>query len=192
MSLLPQAHALRATAFAFDAQRGKLPIPEDPHRSPEPTSVSRQISELSKLIADLNDEVLVWTAHDHATPDDARVATAFAAALEPAGRAVAALGTVSHQLAFMDHTWARRHQPDVRDVHEHIPDVIEDALADANTALQDAATVLHAAATSIAQPALRLKAALSRTTTAVTKPSPIPTGRPATANPVAPTPTRGR
>jgi hypothetical protein len=123
---------------------------------------------------------------------DARVATAFAAALEPAGRAVAALGTVSHQLAFLDHTWSRRNQPDVRDVHEHIPAVIEDALADANTTLQDAATVLHAAATSIAQPALRLQAALSRTTTAVTKPSPIPTTGSAPAHLVTPKPTRGR
>ena len=35
---------------AFDAQRGKLPVLGDPHRSPDVVAVSRQISELGKLI----------------------------------------------------------------------------------------------------------------------------------------------
>jgi hypothetical protein len=184
------AHALRAAAFAFDAQRGKLPVAGDPHRSPELTFVSRQIAELSKLVTDLTDEVASRAARDSTAPGDTRVATAFAAALEPAGQAIAALGTVSHQLAFADHTWSRRHEPDVHEVHEQIPDVIQDALAEADTALQDAATALHSAA--IAQPTLRLKAALSRTAAAVANPSRLPTTGPAPANPRAAAATRGR
>ncbi|WP_269858011.1 hypothetical protein [Streptomyces sp. RPT161] len=186
------AHALRAAAFAFDAQRGKLPVAGDPHRSPEPTFVSRQIAELSTLVTDLSEEVASRAVHDSTAPADARVATAFAAALEPAGQAIAALGTVSHQLAFVDHTWARRHEPGVRDVHGRIPHVIEDALSEAHTALQDASTALHSAATLIAQPTLRLKAALSRTTTAIAKPSTVRTAGPAPAAPLAAAATRGR
>ena len=192
MSSPSPAHTLRAAAFAFDAQRGKLPVAADPHRSPEPTFVSRQISELGKLVADLSDEVASRAVYDSTAPGEARVATAFAAALEPAGQAIAALGTVSHQLAFVDHTWARRHEPDLRDVHDRIPEVIEDALAEADTALQDAATALHSAATSIAQPTLRLKAALSRTPTVVANSSRVPTTGPAPATPRAAATTRAR
>ncbi|GAA3168097.1 MULTISPECIES: hypothetical protein [Streptomyces] len=58
------ALALRATASAFDAQRAKLPIEGDPHRSPDGVSVARQISELGKLITNLGNDVLFRTA-DH-------------------------------------------------------------------------------------------------------------------------------
>jgi hypothetical protein len=78
---LSDALALRATAFAFDAQRGKLPVPGDPHRSPDVVAVARQISELGKLVTDLGDEVLFRAADQGQAPHTARVITDFAAAV---------------------------------------------------------------------------------------------------------------
>ncbi|MGW9131974.1 hypothetical protein [Streptomyces sp. NPDC055681] len=49
---ISDALALRATATAFDTQRGKLPVPADPHRSPDAVAVARQISEFGELITD--------------------------------------------------------------------------------------------------------------------------------------------
>ncbi|MFM9706532.1 hypothetical protein [Streptomyces galilaeus] len=87
---ISDALALRATASAFDAQRGKLPVPGDPHRSPDAVAVALQISELGKLIADLGDEVLFRAAGQDQAPRTARVITSFAAAVEPAGEAASA------------------------------------------------------------------------------------------------------
>ncbi|MDX3775983.1 hypothetical protein [Streptomyces europaeiscabiei] len=172
---ISDALALRATASAFDAQRGKLPVPGDPHRSPDAVAVARQISELGELITDLGDEVLFRAAGQDQAPHTARVITSFAAAVEPAGEAASALGAVAHQLAFLNQTESLRDQPDARDAREAAVRVLEDALATADAALHDGANSLHSASATVSPPSVRLQAARSRsTTTAPTLGSPPP------------------
>jgi len=172
---ISDALALRATASAFDAQRGKLPVPGDPHRSPDAAAVARQISELGKLITDLGDEVLFRAADQDQAPHTARVTTSFAAAVEPAGEAASALGAVAHQLAFLNQTESLRDQPDARDAREAAVGVVEDALATADAALRDGANSLHSASATVSPPSVRLQAARSRsTTTAPASGSPPP------------------
>ncbi|MFJ5105116.1 hypothetical protein [Streptomyces sp. NPDC088554] len=112
------ALALRATASAFDAQRGKLPIPGDPHRSPDSAAVARQISELGTLISNLGDEVLFRVVDQDQEAHTARVITSFAAAVGPASEAASALGAVAHQLSFLNQTEHLRDQPDAMDARE--------------------------------------------------------------------------
>ncbi|MFG3289815.1 hypothetical protein ACGF3G_13565 [Streptomyces sp. NPDC048179] len=162
---ISDALALRATASAFDAQRGKLPVPGDPHRSPDAVAVARQISELGKLIADLGDEVLFRAADQDLAPHSARVITNFAAAVEPAGEAASALGAVAHQLAFLNQTENLRDQPDARDAREAAARVMEEALATADAALHDGSNSLHSASAAIAPPSVRLQTARSRSAT---------------------------
>ncbi|MGW7730870.1 hypothetical protein [Streptomyces canus] len=170
-SPLSDALALRATASAFDAQRGKLPVPADPHRSPDAVAVARQISELGKLITELGDEVLLR-------------ATNFAAAVEPAGEAASALGAVAHQLAFLNQTASLLDQPDARDAREAAVQVMEEALATADAALHDGANSLHSASATVSRPSVRLQAARSRSATIAPAPgSPPPGGTTAVAAP---------
>ncbi|MEU9155727.1 hypothetical protein AB0D59_35560 [Streptomyces sp. NPDC048417] len=171
---LSDALALRATASAFDAQRGKLPVPGDPHRSPDAFAVARQISELGKLITDLGDEVLFRAADQDHAPHTARVITSFAAAVEPAGEAASALGAMAHQLAFLNQTESLRDQPDARDTREAAVRVMEDALATAEAALHDGANSLHSASATVSPPSVRLQAARSRSTTATPAPGSPP------------------
>ncbi|MFD0507118.1 hypothetical protein ACFQ0G_38735 [Streptomyces chiangmaiensis] len=145
---LSDALALRATASAFDAQRGKLPVPGDPHRSPDVLAVARQISELGKLVTD-GDEVLFRAADQDQAPHTARVITNFAAAVEPAGEAASALGAVAHQLAFLNQSESLRDQPDARDARKAAVRVMEEALATAGAALHDGANSLHAASATV-------------------------------------------
>ncbi|MDX3121395.1 hypothetical protein [Streptomyces scabiei] len=168
------ALALRATAFAFDAQRGKLPVPGDPHRSPEAVAAARQISELGKLVTELGDEVLFRAAARVQAPHTARVITSFAAAVEPAGEAASALGAVAHQLAFLNQTESLRDQPDARDAREAAVRVMEEALATAGAALHDGANSLHAASATVSPPTARLQAARSRSATTAHSPGPPP------------------
>jgi hypothetical protein len=172
---ISDALALRATASAFDAQRGKLPVPGDHHRSPDAVAVARQISELGKLITDLGDEVLFRAAGQDQAPHTARVITNLAAAVEPAGEAASALGAVAHQLAFLNQTESLRDQPDARDAREAAVRVMDDALATADAALHDGANSLHSASATVSPPTVRLQAARSRsTTTAPTLGAPPP------------------
>ncbi|MEU3792979.1 hypothetical protein ACFWA4_30105 [Streptomyces sp. NPDC060011] len=171
---ISDALALRATASAFDAQRGKLPVPGDPHRSPDAVSVALQICELGKLITDLGDEVLFRAADQDQAPHTARVITSFAAAVEPAGEAASALGGVAHQLAFLNQTESLRGQPDARDAREAAVRVMEDALTTADAALHDGANSLHSASATVSPPSVRLQAARSRSTTATPAPGPPP------------------
>ncbi|WP_327748053.1 hypothetical protein [Streptomyces europaeiscabiei] len=173
---ISDALALRATASTFDAQRGKLPVPGDPRRSPDAVAVARQISELGKLIANLGDEVLFRAAGQDQAPHTARVITSFAAAVEPAGEAASALGAVAHQLAFLNQTESLRDQPDARDAREAAVRVMEDALATADAALRDGANSLHAASATVSPPSVRLQAARSRSTTAVPAMGQLPSG----------------
>lgn len=173
---ISDALALRATASAFDAQRGKLPVPADPHRSPDAVAVARQISELGKLITDLGDEILFRAASQDQAPHTARMITNFAAAVEPAGEAASALGAVAHQLAFLNQTESLRDQPDARDAREAAVRVMEDALATADAALHDGANSLHSASATVSPPSVRLQAARSRSTTATPAPGPPPPG----------------
>nr|WP_239070075.1 MULTISPECIES: hypothetical protein [unclassified Streptomyces] len=175
---------MRATASAFDAQRGKLPVLDDPHRSPEPIAVCRQISELGKLITDLSDEVLFRVGADDTAAHTPRVVTAFASAIEPACEAAAALGAVSHQLALLQQAWPYRHKPDTRDAHDTAIHAVKDALTAAEGALWDAASPLHAASAAIAPPSIRLQAARSRSTTTAPGPGPLPPASP--SMPLAP------
>jgi hypothetical protein len=177
------ALALRAAASAFDAQRGKLPVPTDPHRSPDTVAVARQISELGKLITDLGDELLFRAADQDREVHTARVITSFAAAVGPAGEAASALGAVAHQLSFLDQTEHLRDQPDARDAREAATQVMDDALGMANTALREATDSLHAASATVSPPSVRLHAARSRSTTAAPAAAPPPAGAPAAAAP---------
>ncbi|MCX4858205.1 hypothetical protein [Streptomyces canus] len=180
-SPLSDALALRATASAFDAQRGKLPVPADPHRSPGAVAVARQISELGKL-SELGDEVLLRAADQVQAPHTARVITNFAAAVEPAGEAASALGAVAHQLAFLNQTESLRDQPDARDAREAAVRVVEEALATADAALHDGANSLHSASATVSPPSVRLQAARSRSATIAPAPgSPPPGGTTAVA-----------
>ncbi|MER5356953.1 hypothetical protein [Streptomyces sp. NPDC002785] len=185
------ALALRATASAFDAQRGKLPAPGDPHRSPNSVAVARQISKLGALINGLGDEVLFRAVDQDQEFRSARVITGFAAAVGPAGEAASALGAVAHQLAFLNQTEHLRDQPDARDAREAAVRVTEDALGVADTALREAADSLHAASATVSPPSVRLQAARSRSATAglaSASPSPAGPGAPAPADQI----TRGR
>ncbi|MFD9427319.1 MULTISPECIES: hypothetical protein [unclassified Streptomyces] len=169
---ISNALALRATASAFDAQRGKLPVPGDPHRAPDSVTVARQISELGKMITALGDEVLFRTAAQDRDAHTARVITSFAAAVGPAGEAASALGSVAHQLSFLDQTDHLRDQPDALDVREAATLVVIDTLDMADTALREAADSLHAASATVSPPPVRLQAARSRSTTAASSPAP--------------------
>ncbi|WP_217559120.1 hypothetical protein [Streptomyces sp. GbtcB6] len=174
------ALALRATASAFDAQRGKLPVPGDPHRSPDSVAVARQISELGELITGLGDEVLFRAADQDREVHTARVVTSFSAAVGPVGEAASALGAVAHQLFFLEQT---EHLRDARDAREAATRVIDDALGMADTALREAADSLHAASAALSPPSLRFHAARSRSTTAAPVAAPPPAGAPAAAAP---------
>ncbi|MBE4741477.1 hypothetical protein [Streptomyces caniscabiei] len=181
---ISDALALRATASAFDAQRGKLPVPGDPHRSPDAVAVARQISELGKLITDLGDEVLFRAVSQAPGPHTARVVASFAAAVEPAGEAASALGAVAHQLAFLNQTESLRDQPDARDAREAAVRVMEEALATAGAALHDGANSLHSASATVSPPSARLQAARSRSATTARSPgSPPPNVATAVAAP---------
>ncbi|WP_369392809.1 hypothetical protein AB5J72_38450 [Streptomyces sp. CG1] len=175
--------ALRATASAFDAQRGKLPVPGVPHRSPDSVAVARQISELGQMINGLGDEVLFRAADQNREAHTVRVITSFAAAVRPAGEAASALGAVADQLSFLNQTERLRDQTDARDAREAAARVMEDALGTADTALRAAADSLHAASATVWPPPVRLQAARSRSTTAAPSPAPHPTTVPAAAAP---------
>ncbi|MFM9578122.1 hypothetical protein [Streptomyces caniscabiei] len=189
---LSDALALRATASAFDAQRGKLPVPGDTHRSPEAVAVARQISELGKLVTDLGDEILFRAADKDQAPHTARVITSFAAAVEPAGEATSALGAVAHQLAFLNQTESLRDQPDARDAREAAVRVMDEALATADAALHHGANSLHSASATVSPPSARLQAAHSRSATTARSPGSPPPN--VTTAPAAPSDriTRGR
>ncbi|MBT2506969.1 hypothetical protein J7I98_13925 [Streptomyces sp. ISL-98] len=165
---------MRATASAFDAHRGKLPVPGGPHRSPDSVAVARQISELGKMITDLGDEVLFRATDQDREVHTARVITSFAATVRPAGEAAAALGAVAHQLSFLDQTEHLRDQPDARDAREAAVRVMDDVLGTAEVALREAADSLHAASATVSPPSVRLQAARSRSTTAAPAPGPLP------------------
>ncbi|MFD9206569.1 hypothetical protein ACFVZM_09815 [Streptomyces sioyaensis] len=176
--------ALHATASAFDAQRSKLPVPGDPHRSPDTVAVAGQISQLGTLITTLGDQILFRANSANQAPHSARVITSFAAAVGPASQAISALGSVANQLSFLDQTEHLRDQPDARGARDVATLVIGNALGMADTALRDAADSLHAASTTVAPPSVRLQAARSRSTTAAPSPAPPPSS--ATAAPVPP------
>ncbi|WP_181010930.1 hypothetical protein [Streptomyces sp. SM13] len=173
---------MRATASALNAERGKLPVLGDRHRSPDVAAVARQISELGELITDLGNEVLFRAAAQHHEVHTARVITGFASAVHPVGEAASALGAVAHQLSFLDRTEYLRDQPDARDAREAAVRVMDDALGTADTALREAADSLHAASATVSPPSVRLRAARSRSTTAVPSPIPPPTTAPAGAD----------
>lgn len=157
--------ALRATASAFDAQRGKLPVLGDPHRSPDVVDVARQISALGELITDLGNEVR-FSASQEPEAHTARVVTGFAATVRPAGQAASALGEVAGQLSFLDRTEHLRDQPDADDAREAAVQVIDDSLNTADTALREAADSLRAASATVSPPSVQPRAALSRSAAA--------------------------
>ncbi|MFF7777016.1 hypothetical protein ACFZCG_21625 [Streptomyces tanashiensis] len=161
---LSDALAIRAMASAFDAQRGKLPVPGDPHRLPGNIVVAQQISELGKLITELGDEVLFRTVNKEAGARTTPTVSGFSAAVRYAGEAATALGEVAQQLAFLEQTEHLHEQPDAR---EAAGLVIEDRLESADTALREAADSLHAASTTVSPPSSRLWAAVTRTPTPV-------------------------
>jgi hypothetical protein len=180
---ISDALALRATASGFDAQRGKLPVPGDPHRSPNGVTVARQISELGKLIADLADEVLHRAAEQNREGRTVQAITSFAAAVRPAGEAAAALGAVAHQLSYLEQTEHLRDQPDARDAREAAVQVIGAALRTADVTLREAADSLHVASTTASPPSVRLQVARSRSTSPVSAPGPLPPAGPTAAPP---------
>ncbi|MFJ6466933.1 hypothetical protein ACIQM0_39010 [Streptomyces sp. NPDC091387] len=178
--------ALRGMASAFDAQRGKLPVPGNYRRLPGIVAVARQMSELGELITDLGHEVFLRAAAQDHEVHTARVIAGFAAAARPAGEAASALGETAHQLAFLNQTEHLRNRPDAQEAREAAVRVMEDALGAADTALREAADSLHAASATVSPPSVRLRAARSRSTT--TAPAPRPT--PPAATPAAAAPGR--
>ncbi|MDT3725421.1 hypothetical protein ROS62_11150 [Streptomyces sp. DSM 41972] len=162
---LSDALAIRAMASSFDAQRGKLPVPGDPHRLPGSIVVAQQISELGKLITELGDEVLFRTVNKEAGSRTTPAVSGFSAAVRYAGEAATALGEVGQQLAFLEQTEHLHEEPDARDAREAAGLVIDHRLETADTALREAADSLHAASTTVSPPSSRLRAALTRTTT---------------------------
>ncbi|MFF2701564.1 hypothetical protein ACFVUQ_24735 [Streptomyces cyaneofuscatus] len=175
------ARALRTAAENFDALRGKLPFPGDPHRGPDSVSVAKQISELGKGITALGDEILIRTVSQELDAHAARVISDFAAAVEPAGEVASALGSVAHQLSFLERTEHMRDQPDAMDAREAATLVIGDALGLADASLRDASYSLYAAAAAASPPPRQLRAARSRSTTA----APLPAAAPFTVPPAA-------
>ncbi|MEU3712168.1 hypothetical protein [Streptomyces catenulae] len=169
------ALALRTMASAFDAQRGKLPVEGDPHRSPDGVSVARQISELGKLITDLGNDVFFRAAESNREAHTSRVIDGFAGAVLPAGEAASALGSVAHQLSLLDLTEHLRDQPDARDAREAAMQVMGESLETADRALHDAATSLHIAAQGVSPSSARLQAARRRSTIAASASPPAPT-----------------
>lgn len=166
--------AMRATASALDAQRGKLPVLGDPHGSPDVSDVARQISELGELITNLGNEVL-FSASQEPETHTAKVITGFAATVRPTCQAASALGEAAHQLAFLDWTEHLRDQPDAEDAGEAAAvQVICDSLSTANTALREAADSLRAASAIVSPPSVRLRAALSRSTAAPSATAALP------------------
>ncbi|WP_330457395.1 hypothetical protein OIB37_11085 [Streptomyces sp. NBC_00820] len=161
------AVALRAMASAFEAQRGQLPVPEDPHRAPDLVAVAMQIGELGKLITELGDEVLFRAADQDQSVRTDRVSSSFAAAVRPAGEAASALGDVAAQLSFLDATKHLRDQPDARDARQAAARVIDEALDTATTVLREAADSLHAASATVSPPAIRAQTARRRSTAPV-------------------------
>ncbi|MFI5917811.1 hypothetical protein ACIA8M_04600 [Streptomyces anulatus] len=183
---VPDARALRSAAENFDALRGTLPIPGDPHRGPDSVTVAQQISEVGKRITALGDEILFRTASPNLDDHTARVISDFAAAVEPAGEVASALGSVAHQLSFLERTEHLRDQPDAMDAREAATLVIDDALGLADASLRNASNSLYAAAAAASPPPRQLRAARSRSTTA----APLPAAAPSTVPPAAATPSR--
>lgn len=179
---IADALALRATSSAFGAQRGKLPVPGDHHRSPGIVAVARQVTELGELITELGNEVLFRAAAQDHEVHTARVIAGFAAAVRPAGEPASALGEMVHQLSFLSRTKHLRDQPDAQEAREAAMRVMDAALGTADTALRDAADSLHAASATVSPPSIRLRAAHSRSTiaTPATRPTP-PATSPAAA-----------
>ncbi|MFD7070603.1 hypothetical protein ACFV97_25595 [Streptomyces sp. NPDC059913] len=162
---LSDALAIRATARSFDAQRGKLPVPDDPHRLPSSIGVAQQISELGKLITELGEEVLSRAVGKGRHSPTTLAFSCFADAVRPAGEAATALGEVAKQLAFLERTEHLHERAYTRDARESAGQVISEALGAADAALRDAANTLHSASTAVSPPSSRLRAALGRTTT---------------------------
>ncbi|GGR35135.1 hypothetical protein [Streptomyces roseolus] len=162
---LADALAVRAMAWAFDAQRGKLPVPGDPHRLPSNVAVAQQISELGKLISELGDEVLFRTVNNSPGSATSRTVSSFSAAVRPAGEAASALGEVAEQLVFLEQTEHLQDRPDAQDARKAAGRVIDEMLETAYTALREAGDSLHAASTALSPPSSRFRAALGRTTT---------------------------
>ncbi|MGW9115470.1 hypothetical protein ACWGRV_02325 [Streptomyces sp. NPDC055663] len=187
---LADALAIRATASAFDAQRGKLPVPGDPHRFPSSVAVAQQISELGKLITELGNEVLFRTVSREHDSRTSLAVSSFSAAVRPAGEAAVALGKVAQRLAFLEQTEHLHDRPDIRDAGEAAGRVIDEALGTADMALREAADSLHAASAVVSPPSSRLRAALTRTTTPVYEA--VPATPAASTSAVAPRTVRGR
>ncbi|WP_329612530.1 hypothetical protein OG244_03850 [Streptomyces brevispora] len=174
------ALSLRAMASEFDAQRGKLPQPGDPHRSTDNVTIARQLSDLGKLITDLADEVLHRAAEQNREGRTPSAIDDFAAAIGPASEAASALGAVAHQLSFLGRTEHLRDQPDALDAREAAAAVMDDGLGAADTALREGADSLHAASARAFPPPDRLQAARRRSATATSAPAP-PAAAPAAA-----------
>ncbi|MEU9484537.1 hypothetical protein AB0D83_12890 [Streptomyces decoyicus] len=177
------ARALHATASAFDAQRNKLPIPGDPHRSPDTVAVAGQIAQFGTLITTLGDQILFRANAENQAPHSAKVIASFAAAVGPASRAATALGSVANQLSVLDQTEHLRDQPDARGAREVATLVIGNALGMADKDLREAPDSLHAASATISSTSLRLQAARSRSTAAAPSPTPSSASAPAAAAP---------
>jgi hypothetical protein len=161
------AHRLRYLASQCDAQRGQLPSLEDPHRIPDRQRASDQIQELSRLVATLS-RTAAMLDMTPGLPTRARAAAAFASAVEPAARAMAALGSVQYQLASLDRLRYRHALPGSQARRETALAIITAGLDEARDGLNQAALTLRTTATFLDPPPATLaRAALTRSTTPV-------------------------
>ena len=168
---------LRFVGSHFDAQRAKLRVSGDDHRSPDFAAVARQISDLGKIVTSLGDELLSPSANPDRPSGSPRMRTGFTAVLRHAGDAISALGTAAHHL--LDEEAPLRDQRDVEGAEKAAAQAVAEAFSRADAALGDAGDLLHAAGTSTT--ARRLNAARSQSPAASPLPGPsLPPAPPST------------
>lgn len=187
---ISEALALHSMARSFDAQRGKLPHPVDPHDPSDLAAAARQLSQLGALITDLGDEVLFRAVEQDQSPHIGSAINGFASAIRPAGDAVYELSRITRAYAHLAQTEQQHEDPVTAKTREDARKTIEGTLRRFDTALSQAVSSLDSASANISPPSARMRAARSRSTTTPTS-APSPPSPPTTAIP-APRPGRGR
>ncbi|GAB7105325.1 hypothetical protein JCM4814A_36390 [Streptomyces phaeofaciens JCM 4814] len=184
------ALALRASALGFDALRDNLPSTDPHHPSPDAVTVARRLTELSALITDLADEVLLRSAEHGLEGRSASATVGFAAAIRPACEAASALGAVALRLSVLDQEEHLHGPLGAKDRRAAGP-LLDSALGIARGSLRETAESLRVAAATVSLPSLRTQAALLRSVAAASPPRSLP---PAAVSAAAPQNlmTRGR
>ncbi|WP_030745778.1 hypothetical protein [Streptomyces griseus] len=185
------ALALRASALGFDALRDNLPSTDPHHPSPDAVTIARRLTELSALITDLADEVLLRSAEHSLEERSAPATVGFAAAIRPACEAASALEAVALRLSVLDQEEHLHGPLGAKDRRAAERPLLDSALGIARGTLRETAKSLHVAAATVSLLSLRTQAALLRSVAAASPPRSLP---PAAVSAAAPQNrmTRGR